>query len=147
MRNRSPVVLAIIGGIFVVVVLGGIIFANTRSEWVAPPEAKEQKNPVPANDASIAAGKSIYMDKCVNCHGEKGDGEGSEADMYDVKPADFADPSVARETDGELFWKVTSGRKPMPSFKGKLSEEERWQAIDFIRTFKDAQQAPPHPPK
>lgn len=142
MRSRSPVVLAIASGIFVVAVLGGIIFANTRSEWVAPPETREQKNPVPANEASIAAGKAIFMDKCVNCHGEKGDGEGSEADMYDVKPADFANPAIAKETDGELFWKITTGRKPMPSFKGKLSEDERWQAIDFIRTFMAAQRTP-----
>lgn len=147
MRNRSPIVLAIIGGIFVVAVLGGIILANTRSEWIAPPEAKEQKNPVPATDTSIAAGKAIYTDKCVNCHGDKGDGDGSEADMYDVKPADFANPTIAKETDGELFWKVTTGRKPMPSFKTKLSDDERWQVINFIRTFMTSQQTPAPAPK
>ena len=75
-------------------------------------------------------------------HGENGDGQGTEADMYDVKPADFADPAIAKETDGELFWKVTSGRKPMPSFKVKLSEQERWQVIDFIRTFANAKRTP-----
>jgi len=41
-------------------------------------------------------------------------------------------------TDGELFWKITAGRKPMPSFETKLSEDERWMLVDYIRTFSQA---------
>jgi mono/diheme cytochrome c family protein len=38
-------------------------------------------------------------------------------------------------TDGEIFWKMTEGRKPMPSFKKQLTDEQRWQLVNFLRTF------------
>jgi len=34
-----------------------------------------------------------------------------------------------------IFWEVTKGRRPMPAFADKLSDQERWQVVDFIRTF------------
>jgi mono/diheme cytochrome c family protein len=42
---------------------------------------------------------------------------------------------MSKLTDGELFWKISEGHRPMPAFQGKLSEEERWQLVDYIRTF------------
>ena len=36
----------------------------------------------------------------------------------------------------ELFWKITEGRKPMPSTKKSLTEEQRWQVVNYIRTLK-----------
>jgi len=38
-------------------------------------------------------------------------------------------------TDGELFYQISEGRKPMPSFKKRLSEEQRWQLVLLIRSF------------
>ena len=61
--------------------------------------------------------------------------------MYSVKPANFTDSHMMSEmTDGELFWKLSEGRRPMPSFKKRLTEEQRWQLVNFVRTF-----APPPP--
>ena len=37
--------------------------------------------------------------------------------------------------DGEIYWKITEGRKPMPSFKNQLSDEQRWQLVNFLRTL------------
>jgi mono/diheme cytochrome c family protein len=39
--------------------------------------------------------------------------------------------------DGELFWQISRGRLPMPAFEDKLSEEARWQVVDYIRTFSE----------
>jgi len=56
--------------------------------------------------------------------------------MYDVQPADFTDAHMMGEmTDGEIFYKITEGRKPMPSFKKRMTEEQRWQLVNYVRTF------------
>jgi mono/diheme cytochrome c family protein len=38
-------------------------------------------------------------------------------------------------TDGELFWMITEGHKPMPAFRGTMTEEQRWHLVDYVRTF------------
>ena len=54
---------------------------------------------------------------------------------------------MSRVTDGELFWKITHGHRPMPAFKDKLSDEQRWRTVVYIRTFaqKSATGAPAQP--
>ncbi len=70
------------------------------------------------------------------CHGEGGAGDGIAGQNLSVKPANFTDPKLMKsETDGSLFWKMSNGRGPMPSWKGTLSETQRWQLVDYIRTF------------
>ena len=136
--------------VIVVVAVGAIVaimLAITSTNWKAPPEAVARQNPIPVTDESIAAGKSIYAARCASCHGDTGDGKGSESGRYATKPADFTDAKVMQAmTDGELFWKITVGNRPMPSFKKRLSEDERWQVIDYIRTFSQPQLYSPVPP-
>ncbi len=56
--------------------------------------------------------------------------------MYTPAPSKFNDAHMMSEmTDGEIFWKMTEGRKPMPSFKKQLSDEQRWQLVNFVRTL------------
>lgn len=115
--------------------LAGWVSAHDE-KWVAPPEAKKMKNPVAPNSDNLSAAHAIYMDKCANCHGEKGLGDGPEAAMYDVQPSNLADAHMMSEmTDGEIFWKIGEGNKPMPSFKKQLSEEQRWQLVNYLRTL------------
>jgi mono/diheme cytochrome c family protein len=104
--------------------------------WPVPAEAKKAKNPLTADAAVLAAGKQVYQAKCRNCHGEDGNGHGPQAWMYSVRPSDFTDAKkMDQTTDGELFWKIAKGRRPMPSFQGKLSEREMWEVVVYIRTF------------
>jgi mono/diheme cytochrome c family protein len=91
--------------------------AHGPKNWPVPEEATKLKNPVPATEASLAAAKALYLERCAQCHGEEGKGDGPEAPMYDVKPADFTDAHMMGEmTEGEIFWKISEGRRPMPSF-------------------------------
>jgi len=101
-----------------------------------PEEAKKLVNPIPYSDATIENVRPLYLEKCANCHGEAGKGNGPDAMMYDPSPADFTDPKhMSTFTDGELFYKITEGKKPMPSFKKRFSEEQRWQLVLFVRSF------------
>lgn len=107
-----------------------------EKNWPVPEEAKKMKNPVAATPENLAAAREIYLNDCAQCHGETGKGDGSEAPMYDVQPADFTDAHMMGEmTDGEIFYKITEGRKPMPSFKKRMTEEQRWQLVNYVRTF------------
>src|ERR1035437_178964 len=94
-----------------------IPFQQQPPEWKAPPTAKEKKNPIAADAASIAAGKLIYEKDCINCHGKKGRGDGKDAASQDVIVTDLTLPKTQSQTDGELFWKISEGRKPMPTNK------------------------------
>ena len=104
--------------------------------WPVPEAAKKLKNPVAGGPAAVRAAKAIFADKCAQCHGDRGKGDGPEAMMYDVKPADLSNAKMMAEmTDGEIFWKMSEGRQPMPSFKKQLSVEQRWQLVHLLRTF------------
>jgi mono/diheme cytochrome c family protein len=103
--------------------------------WVAPEEAKKIKNPIKATKASIQRGKEIYEKKCALCHGIKGDGKGTASAGLNPKPTNFKDSHGEKMTDGEHFWKITTGRGRMASFARDLTEEERWYVVNYINTF------------
>jgi mono/diheme cytochrome c family protein len=116
-------------------VLGGAAAANPVSakKWAAPATAVAKKNPVAASQTSIAGGQKIYTKHCASCHGSSGNGDGSAAADLGIHPAKLSES--ASESDGALFWKITSGKKPMPGYGRKLSESDRWNVINYIRTL------------
>jgi mono/diheme cytochrome c family protein len=90
----------------------------------------------PAFGGDLATGKKIYTDKCLKCHGEKGKGDGPKAEDLEKKPADYTDKAkMAKFTDADLKKAVKEGKKPMPAFGKKLSDEEIDGVIGYIRTF------------
>jgi mono/diheme cytochrome c family protein len=114
-------------------------------EWVIPEEAKRRRNPVAPSAAAIASARLIYLDKCAQCHGDSGKGDGPEGKMYDPAPGNLTDAKHMRtRTDGELFYQISQGRKPMPGFKKRLSEEQRWQLVLLVRSFAEASPATTH---
>jgi mono/diheme cytochrome c family protein len=111
--------------LLVVLAAGLVTVIKSARSWSATAAARRLKNPVPPTSEALAAGKQIY-----------GDGRGEKAAELSVAPGDFTDASaMGRRTDGELFWQVTRGRLPMPAFEDKLTDQQRWQVVDYIRTF------------
>lgn len=106
---------------------------SDAQQWKAPARAARKKNPIPADDKSLAAGKAVYLKECLSCHGEQGRGDGSAAKDLNPKPRDLRTAELWEQTDGSLFWKLTEGKKPMPSYEKLLSEEDRWNVINYIR--------------
>jgi len=106
-----------------------------QAPWKAPDAEKAKKNPVPAGAKAVADGKKSAQVNCVSCHGPSGKGDGPAAAALNPKPADWTSKKVQDETDGELFWKISNGRGPMPPWK-HLPESERWALIHFIRSLK-----------
>jgi len=112
-----------------------MVFAHEKTGWIAPEEAKKMKNPVKATNASIQKGKEIYGKKCALCHGIKGDGKGPNSAGLNPKPTNFKESHGEKMTDGEHFWKITTGRGAMPSFEKDLTVEDRWHVIDYVNTL------------
>jgi mono/diheme cytochrome c family protein len=119
-----------------------------QTPWQVPQAEKLRKNPVPVSAANYNAAKPLYDEYCANCHGDAGKGDGSDAMMYDPGPSDLTDSShINKLSDGEIFYQITQGRKPMPSFRNKLSEEQRWQLVIFVRALSGAVSFPAAPAK
>lgn len=132
-RKSRPIAIIVL---FVLLAAAMAIVINAARNWNAAAAARKLKNPVLPTADALATGKQIYGEHCRSCHGEKGDGHGEKAAELSVAPGDFTDARVmSRRTDGELFWQVTRGRLPMPAFEDKLTDQERWQLVDYIRTF------------
>jgi len=113
----------------------------SKNTWELPPDADKTKNPVPSSEESITKGAELYaaQDKgnCVFCHGDKGSGNEATLPRMRRKPADLTNKErMAAMTDGELFWKISKGINGiMPAGEKRMSDEERWQVVNFIKTL------------
>ncbi len=103
--------------------------------------------PRKATAEDVAAGKLLYQDYCMQCHGEQGDGQGVMADLLDPRPRDFRrgiykirrTPQGELPTDEDLFRIIGKGMPgtSMPAWSGLLSDAEIWQLVDYIETFSE----------
>ncbi len=107
---------------------------QASQEWLAPPAAAERKSPVSPSEQSIAHGHALFAN-CLICHGPAGHGDGAAAIALNPKPKDLTNAATQDQTDGALFWKITQGRAPMPPWEQALSNEDRWDLVNYIRTL------------
>jgi len=108
---------------------------STSDKWLSPGPSAARKNPVASTQESVAAGQKIYSKTCAMCHGKSGDADGPAVIELNIHPAKLSDPNLKTESDGSLFWKITTGRKPMPAYGKRLSETDRWNLVNYIRTL------------
>jgi mono/diheme cytochrome c family protein len=141
MKTKSKNLVNLFTGATIVAFLLSISFNSVAQEkpkgkpWSAPEASSKVKNPVKSDENSLKEGKEIFSQQCKSCHGAKGKGDGPKAEKIDISCGDFTADDMAKQTDGDLFWKTTEGRKPMPSFKEKLSDNERWTVINYVRSL------------
>lgn len=124
--------------IFVLTVI--LAFTVNRQEqpkpWSVPAEQKAKKNPVKTDAESIEAGKELYNKNCASCHGKKGLGDGPKAKLIETFSGDFSSDAYQKQTDGEHFYKTKAGRGDMPGYDKKISDEDIWNIVNYMRTFK-----------
>ena len=119
--------------IFCLISWGTADFAFGQTTWTAPAGANSYKNPYSGNGTATAAGKTLYDQLCSICHGNKGKGDGLAGMTLKPRPANFRSMPVQAQTDGAIYWKITQGRPPMASYKEALTEQQRWQLVNYIR--------------
>jgi mono/diheme cytochrome c family protein len=103
---------------------------------VISPEDAAKKNPIRFSEASVERGKKVFKTQCALCHGEKGDGKGDLATEMKLNLPDFAKPgALANRTDGELFAIIGMGKDPMPSQKGRMTDQHIWNVVNYLRAL------------
>ncbi len=99
---------------------------------------KDLSNPLQLTSANIDAGKALFLQHCASCHGTEGKGDGEAGADLNPAPgniARFAKMPMAK--DDYLLWTVSEGgavlNTEMPAFKQRLSSNEIWQLVTFLR--------------
>jgi mono/diheme cytochrome c family protein len=119
--------------ILIAVMFASIASAQHKAPMNAPKSAVNMKNPFPADASSLERGKHSYQIDCVRCHGKEGKGDGLKAGKVNKEESDLGSDAIQKQTDGELFWKISEARRPMPL--KDISNDQRWDIVNYIRTF------------
>jgi len=104
--------------------------------WVVPANFKSMKNPVAKSDASDKAGLAVFTKNCAACHGKTGLGDGVKARALKNFPGDFSKADFQGLADGDIFYKTKTGRDEMPKYEGKLTDDDIWNVVNYLRTLK-----------
>ena len=122
----------------------GLITCIILSTWQPGSFGQEE---FPGN---LKNGQILYETHCANCHGEKGTGDGPDTKFLKVLPANFHSLNSRSKTDEELLSIITYGTafSPMHGWADRLTEEERWDILRYIRLlapFNPVVYQPPQP--
>jgi mono/diheme cytochrome c family protein len=116
-------------------------YADTEEERTRA-MAEIIKNPYPITKAGLEQGKALYNINCGICHGEKGDGAGylvrDDGGKYPVQPANFMLDEFVNASNGRYYHSIIYGKNLMGGYGDKLSYEERWNVIHYIRSMQAA---------
>ena len=130
-------ILVVIG--FLVSLVGTAAMADERAEEAIPPEYAGKIMPTGMrDDPSVrVTGKDIYEGKinpevnCARCHGS----DGKPTKLGKGAP-DLSDAAAGKKhSDARWFWRISEKKSgtTMPGYKDKLTEEQRWQVIAYLR--------------
>jgi len=98
-----------------------------------------------ATPAALHQGKAVYQHYCLPCHGLGGAGDGPVANTLNPRPRDFTQAHFKLRSTGfdqlptnaDLYRTISRGipGTAMPAWKHRLSEQERWAVLYYIKTF------------
>ena len=108
-----------------------VIFVATI---VGGPLAIAASNETDQSNADQIKGRKIFSKHCAGCHGPEGKGDGYL--LLGPDPANLTRPATKKKSDALLLQAIHEGKPNMPSWKGRLSEEETRAVLAYIRTMK-----------
>lgn len=78
-------------------------------------------------------GAAIYKSKCQRCHGEDGMSHTFEGKM--TSAAQFSNPEIVKMPDADLTAVIKGGKKKMPAFGKKLSDDQIASVLAYVHTL------------
>jgi mono/diheme cytochrome c family protein/uncharacterized membrane protein len=97
-------------------------------------------NPFQPDEASLKAGREVFNTNCAACQGERGRGNGLAAATLAIKPPDYGNGHLDIHTDGDIFYWIQNGisqGSPMPPFKAKLTDDQIWHVVNYVRRLRN----------
>src|SRR3954451_19503544 len=105
-----------------------------RSYWLSG-------DPLPVTEGNLLRGKRVFLQRCVGCHGRKGDGKGPGASFMAPSPADLTDKddsSCGGDTAPvDFYYRLLRGwpGTGMENFGERLSVDDIWRVVLFVKTI------------
>jgi mono/diheme cytochrome c family protein len=111
--------------------------SSESTEYKITPEDIAKKNPNPSSPEGLAGARKLYGYHCAMCHGTDGDGKGELAAEMKLQLNDWRDASsIAKITDGEIFYIISNGKGKMLGGEGdRTPEKMRWNLVNLVRSF------------
>jgi mono/diheme cytochrome c family protein len=102
---------------------------------------EELHSPLTITPEILDRGKLEYDRFCLQCHGEKGDGNGylHSSGLYIVVPRSLISETVRNLKDGEIYHTITLGYGSMGAHGSQLRPLDRWKIIAYIRNVLEKQ--------
>ena len=94
-------------------------------------------NPYPITAKGLEEGKELYDIFCGICHGKKMDGIGHlarDGSPYQAAPKSFIIDEMIDASNGRYYHAIMYGLNVMGGYSDKMSYEERWNVIHYIRS-------------
>ena len=120
--------------------LTALLFLSVQiyaQDWPVPADQKNKVNPQEYNLANVNKGKEHYLKNCKSCHGDPGK---NNILPLVPPPVDITSEKMQKNTEGELYYKITNGRLAMPQFKATISDDDRWRIVNYISNFSPKKQ-------
>jgi len=108
-------------------------YPNTPQGWLDA--AKNLEDPFPADTATQAEGKQIFLIYCRHCHGDQGMGDGPVAMKLPGPPPPYSGPALKNITVGEMYQTLEYGKGLMGSHASQMTVEERWKVIRYVQVL------------
>lgn len=124
MRFRNLLILIFLSAVSWIRVSGQV--------WEVPDDQKGKVAPMKFSPEMLKTGEALYQKNCISCHGIPGKDNWAK---LTPPPGDLAKDKAQNQKDGEIFYRITAGKTPMPEFRNILSEDERWAVVSYLRSF------------
>jgi mono/diheme cytochrome c family protein len=99
--------------------------------------------PFQVTDAVIARGRERFDINCVACHGRTGDGDGIVVQRGFTHPPSYYNKALLDAPDSHFFEVITNGKGAMLSFDDRVTPDDRWAIVAYIRTLQEAARSAP----
>lgn len=114
------------------------LMGEERPDAGYPDAGYVRDNPLTLTQEAVLNGQKHFEIYCATCHGIQGDGQSQVARNMGLRepPSLLTLPTYP---DGYLYVVISQGYGLMPAYAEKLSPEERWEVVAYVRALQASQ--------